>query len=216
VPPIAEADVHAQCRLAAQEAAKLCETLGHVVEEATGDFARALPFEELREAMGVIALAATRIRVEDGLMRLGRQLRDDDIEPITRWAFDAASELRATDLARSRTLLHRSSWLMARFQEAYDVILTPTLAQPPVLNGKLSLSRDDADELWRDHTAFSPFTPIANWTGQPAMSVPLHWTPDGLPVGVQFFGRFGDEATLFRLAGQLERAQPWADKRPPI
>jgi hypothetical protein len=133
-------------------------------------------------------------------------LRDDDIEPVTRWAFDAAAELTATELARARATLHRSSWLMAKFQRDYDAIITPTLAQPPIPHGVLSLSREDAESLGRDHTAFSPFTPIANYTGQPAMSVPLHWTPDGLPVGVQFFGRFGDEATLFRLGNSKKHS----------
>lgn len=112
--------------------------------------------------------------------------------------------------------MHECSRRMARFLKDYDVILTPTLAKPPIEHGILSLSRADVAGFIADLAAFMPFTPLANLTGQPAMSVPLHWTSDGLPVGVQFLGRFGEEATLFRLAGQLEKSQPWSDKRPVI
>jgi amidase len=104
---------------------------------------------------------------------------------------------------------------MAEFQKDYDVILCPTLAGPPIDIGLISLSRQDREAMIRDIVAFAPFTQLANQTGQPAMSVPLYWTPDGLPIGVQFYGRFGDEGTLFRLAAQLEEAAPWKDKRPP-
>jgi amidase len=92
--------------------------------------------------------------------------------------------------------------------------MTPTLAKTPILHGELSLSQKHLN-YFHDAFAFIPFTSLANWTGQPPMSVPLPWTPGGLPVGVHFFGRFGDEATLFRSAAQLEEAQPWAEKRPP-
>jgi amidase len=98
---------------------------------------------------------------------------------------------------------------MADFQGDYDVILTPTLGTPLGRHKLMSLSGGYEDYI-AGHETFIPFTPLANWTGQPAMSVPLHWTADGLPVGAHCFGRFGDEATLFRLAAQLEKAQPWA------
>ena len=94
--------------------------------------------------------------------------------------------------------------------------MTPTLAQPPVGLGILNQSYGGAVEWWRFDCRFNPWNPIANMTGQPAMSVPLHWTADGLPVGSLIFGRFGAESTLFRLAGQLEAARPWRDRRPPI
>jgi Asp-tRNA(Asn)/Glu-tRNA(Gln) amidotransferase A subunit family amidase len=111
--------------------------------------------------------------------------------------------------------LHGISRQIQAFFTGYDMLLTPTLAEPPVKLGVLDMMTEDAaafsERLWR----YTPFTYPFNVTGQPAMSVPLAWNGDGLPIGVQFVGRYGDEAGLYRLAGQLERARPWADRRPP-
>ncbi len=125
---------------------------------------------------------------------------------------------------------------MARFSAGYDLLLTPTLSQPPVKIGSLQPAESEKTlikligsfdggallkamgiikPLAAQTFEFMPWTPVFNVTGQPAMSVPLHWSPENLPVGMHFVGQFGDEATLFRLAGQLEQAQPWAGKIPP-
>jgi amidase len=104
-----------------------------------------------------------------------------------------------------------------RFFEEHDVMLTPTLAVPPVRLGVLNANAQlSYPEFFQSHTTVCPFTVLFNATGQPAMSVPLHWTAEGLPIGVQFAGRWGDEATLFRLAGQLEQSRPWAQRWPPL
>jgi amidase len=100
--------------------------------------------------------------------------------------------------------------------ERYDVWLTPTIAEPPVPLGTFDSPPENPLQGILRMAAHIPFTPICNFTGQPAMSVPLYWNSDGLPVGTHFMGRFGDEATLFRLAAQLEQARPWADKHPPV
>jgi amidase len=105
---------------------------------------------------------------------------------------------------------------IAGFFLKYDLCLTPTLGEPPVPLGTFASPPDDPLRGLRRAEAFVPFTPICNATGQPAMSVPLYWNADGLPVGVHFIGRFGDEATLFRLAAQLESARPWAGRRPAV
>jgi Asp-tRNA(Asn)/Glu-tRNA(Gln) amidotransferase A subunit family amidase len=105
---------------------------------------------------------------------------------------------------------------VARFFETFDVLLTPTLASPPLELGRLALTNPDFQGLAEDIGATIGFTQLFNAAGNPAMSVPLHWSEDGLPIGVQFAGRFGDEATLFRLAGQLESARPWFDRRPAL
>ncbi|MFU8806165.1 MAG: amidase family protein, partial [Bradymonadaceae bacterium] len=123
---------------------------------------------------------------------------------------------------------------MARFHERYDLYITPTIAYPPVRvgelkpglgeqvlikainaagTGKLLIAAGIVDKMATKNLAKTPFTQLANLTGQPAMSVPLHWTTEGLPVGVQFIAPLGDEATLFRMAAQLEQAQPWFEKR---
>lgn len=102
---------------------------------------------------------------------------------------------------------------MALLQKNYDVLLSPTLAAPPLEIGKLSLNQDNAP-YEKAAISVAAFTMLNNATGQPAMSVPLHWTPGGLPVGVMFAGRYGDEWTLYQLAGQLEKASPWFDKVP--
>ena len=113
-------------------------------------------------------------------------------------------------------MLNTASRRVAPFFERYDAWVTPTLAQPPLGLGILNRSYGGAVEWWRFDCQFNPWNPIANMTGQPAMSVPLHWTADGLPVGSLIFGRFGAESTLFRIAGQLEAARPWRSHRPPI
>jgi len=143
--------------------------------------------------------------------------------------------LRASDYAAAARTLLEAARPIARFFTGFDVLLTPTLSQPPVRTG--SLQPAGADRLlidvvrrlnaaWLLQAAgavkklaaqtfeFMPYTAVFNVTGQPAMSVPLHWSAAGLPIGMHFVGRFGDESTLFRLAGQLERARPWADRVP--
>jgi Asp-tRNA(Asn)/Glu-tRNA(Gln) amidotransferase A subunit family amidase len=105
---------------------------------------------------------------------------------------------------------------MAAFHADWDVLLTPGLATLPVKLGWLDMMMADVDEYWRRVFAFSPFTVWFNLTGQPAMMLPLGRSADGIPVAVQIVGRFGDEATLFRLAAQLETARPWFERRPPL
>ena len=101
--------------------------------------------------------------------------------------------------------------------ERFDLILTPTLAAPPIALGRINLTPDCGFQEWGQRAAvYSPFCQLANLTGQPAMSVPLAQAKSGLPIGVMFTGRYGDEALLYRLAGQLEKALPWAGKRPQI
>ena len=123
---------------------------------------------------------------------------------------DAITYSRAIETA------HQIGLAMARFQESYDVILSPTLAKPPVPLGRLSLAPESMKLFMKEISEFGPYTALYNVTGQPSMSVPLYWTPDGLPVGVMFSARFGDEATLFRLAAQLEKARPWAARTPAL
>jgi len=112
--------------------------------------------------------------------------------------------------------LQRVARDIARFFVNCDVLLTPTLGEPPLPLGTFDSPPENPLQGLFRAAQFVPFTPICNVTGQPAMSVPLFWNADGLPVGSHFVGRFGDEATLFRLAAQLEAARPWAGRHPPV
>ena len=137
----------------------------------------------------------------------------------------------------ARRRLQALAQRVARLQKDFDVILTPTLGAPPPLIGSLAPHGFEAsaqrviaaagltpilrigplvEAIAKKTFAFIPYTPLANVTGQPSMSVPLFWNAEGLPIGAMFTGRFGDEATLFRLAAQLEQARPWRDRKPPI
>jgi Asp-tRNA(Asn)/Glu-tRNA(Gln) amidotransferase A subunit family amidase len=119
--------------------------------------------------------------------------------------------LPATQLAQADNIFMAAAITMAKFQQSYDVVLSPTLAQAPVLLGVVSLDHSVQD-YGAAIGAFSPFTAIHNQTGQPAIGLPLHWSPTGLPIGVQFAARLGEEALLLSLARQPEQAQPWFDR----
>ena len=113
-------------------------------------------------------------------------------------------------------MAHRLGRQMAAFHSEWDVLLTPGLAMPPVKLGWLDMMMDDVDEYWRRVFAFSPFTVWFNLTGQPGVMLPLGESTEGLPIAVQLVARYGDEATLFRLAAQLEGARPWVARKPPV
>ena len=130
--------------------------------------------------------------------------------------YEQGERLTAADYLLAVQSLQLISRQIAVFFDRYDLWLTPVVAEPPLLLGQFDPQPGNPLSGMERAIAFVPFTPIANATGQPAMSLPLHWTESGLPVGVHFMGRFGDEATLFRLAAQLEEAQPWAQRTPPV
>jgi amidase len=200
------------CKKAALEAAKLCESLGHRVEE------RKLPVDDaaLREVRLTIIDVSIARSLSDAAKTLGRPVTEDDIEPVTWEMYQAGKRTDGVAYSRALAAMHQTGLAMAKFQEAYDVILSPALAKPPVPLGVLSLSPQDRQAFLKEIAEFSPYTALYNVTGQPSMSAPLDWTMDGLPLGVMFSARFGDEATLFRLAAQLEKAKPWANRRPTV
>jgi amidase len=129
---------------------------------------------------------------------------------------DAAQATSSADYASAVFEIQATARRVVQFWQDADVVLTPTLALPPVPIGWQEEGATSAlDQLMRN-VAFTPFTAIANMTGLPAMSLPLHWSADGLPIGVQAIGRPAGEAVLLRLAAQLESARPWAERRPPV
>jgi Asp-tRNA(Asn)/Glu-tRNA(Gln) amidotransferase A subunit family amidase len=206
------ADVDPECERAARDAAALCRRLGHDVVEAE--------LRVDREAMGratqVVIASNLHASLSERAEALGRAFTADDIEPMTRVMVEAVKGVTATEYAQSVRVLHALGRRVAAFFEDIDVLLTPTMATPPLPLGAVALTRTDMAGLMGDLSRTVGFTQIFNASGNPAMSVPLAWSASGLPIGVQFAGRFGDEATLFRLAAQLEAEQPWFQRRPEL
>jgi Asp-tRNA(Asn)/Glu-tRNA(Gln) amidotransferase A subunit family amidase len=194
----------ADCRAGLEAAARLLDTLGHHVEP--------VEWPELPMAPAAITgtISSTHIAnaVDRRLEALGRELRDDDLDQWIRLIVERGRDVTGEVYVQAVAAMHATGRTVAAMMAGYDVLCTPTLAIVPPELGILDPNGDFVAAL-PYLGAMSGFLSIANITGQPAMSVPLHRSADGLPVGVHFMGRFGDEASLFRLAGQLERAAPW-------
>jgi Asp-tRNA(Asn)/Glu-tRNA(Gln) amidotransferase A subunit family amidase len=193
------------------ETAALCADLGHRVERVDPDIdgAAVVPtFLTLAAANTVVNLASHPTA--------GRPPRDGEVERVTLGTARLGERVTAADYVRATQTAHRLGRQMAAFHATRDVLLTPGLATLPVPLGFIDMMMDDVDEYWRRVFAFSPFTVWFNITGQPAMMLPLGHSASGLPVAVQIAARYGDEATLFRLAAQLEAAKPWFERKPPL
>jgi amidase len=206
------AEVDPDCVAAARDAAELCRSLGHEVEEAELTVDREL----LAGATGVIISANLRATLLERGEQLGRAYTADDLEPLTFLMAEGAKSREAADYARAIRAIHAIGRRVSAFLEDFDALLTPTMGTPPLPLGRLALTRSDFAGLLGDLTRTVGFTQLFNASGHPAMSVPLSWNAAGLPIGVQFAGRFGDEGTLFRLAAQLENARPWFLRRPAL
>ncbi len=212
VDPFAHSPVDPECAEAARAAARLCESLGHHVSEA----APKLDVAALGFASFVLIGSAVAADIADRAKATGINPAET-LEPITLAFAEYGKTFTAMDYHRANDILQGAAITLGQFMQQYDVILSPTLAAPPLKLGQINLSPDCDFQTWGQRAAvFSPFTQIANMTGQPAMSVPLAMSRGGLPIGVQFLGRYGEEALLLRLAGQLEHAAPWAGRRPKI
>ncbi|HYM29840.1 MAG TPA: amidase family protein, partial [Candidatus Cybelea sp.] len=158
----------------------------------------------------------TDLTIANRAEQLGRTPRPDDVERST-WAIaEFGRQTSASDYARSVQTMHRVGRAIGRFFTRYDILLTPTMCKPPHKLGILGPDNADADAYLDALLGTIAFTSPFNSSGNPAMSVPLHWSRSGLPIGVQFVAPFGDEARLFRLASQLEKAAPWAERRPKL
>jgi len=199
-------DIHPDCVRGVQKTASLCSELGHEVEEVAPE----LDGEMMEQAF--VTLWSSGCASTLKLLKVTK----DQVEPLSWALFEMGSRYSAPDYLLALQTVQWVSRQFARFFSDYDVLLTPTLAEPPVPLGTFDSPEDDPLKGFRRAGEFVPFTGICNMTGQPAMSVPLYWNSEGLPIGSHFIGRFGDEATLFRLAAQLEQARPWAQRRPPV
>ena len=209
--PANGAPVDPECLAVLRQTAALCESLGHQVEEA----APKLDAAALGQASFVLIASSLAADLEDRAKSLGIELGPDVLEPITLGFVGYGKTTSGADFARANNTMQTAAVTVAQFMARYDVILSPTVASPPLELGRINLSPGVPFPEWGQRAAmFSPFTQMANFTGQPSMSVPLGMSAEGLPIGMLFTGRYGEEALLYRLAGQLERAAPWAGRRP--
>jgi len=223
--------VHPEYVKATMETALWLQKLGHDVEEIEPPIdGKALGMSYLSMYFGEVAADISELKSV-----LGRDATRDDVETLT-WTLGLLG--RATSAFSFVEAIRKwgeASRIMGKFHETYDLYLTPAIAQPPIRIGALepkpfemaalnlvnslglgkTLKRSGIiEKIAIENLSKVPFTQLANFTGQPAMSVPLHWSSDGLPCGMQFMARIGDEATLFRLAAQLEKEKPWFDRHP--
>jgi amidase len=196
---------------AVQDAAKLCAALGHHVEEAKPD----VDFQQMAVHGNTAVSAATAANLENEAARRGSPITPEEVETLTWLIYQNGLEFTGVQVAQAIQQLHALSRRLAAFFETYDVMLLATNAKPPVPKGSIDMNAADLSDYAERLYTFIPNTQPFNVGGQPAMSVPLAWTDDGLPIGLQFAARGGGEATLFRLAAQLEQAQPWFNKLPP-
>lgn len=212
VVPMSGSPVDPEVVEATRAAARLCESLGHHVEEAGPK----LDLAAISEAAYTIISASVAAELIAREAATGIKPNLDVVEPVTLAYYEMGKKMTGVAFARSNGSLQAAAITIARFMENYDILLNPTLAAPPEKLGILGLSPKDVQSYYSAVGNFTPFTGIHNQTGQPSMSVPLAMSKSGLPIGVMFSARYGDEAMLFRLAGQLERAAPWAGRRAPL
>jgi len=211
--PYGGRDLHPDCIAAVEGAAAVCDELGHEVVEAEPDYA----FAPLAEAMFKTVMATgTAKSVAAREEALGRAARADELEPYTRAMVAHGRALAATDHAGALSAIDGFARRFAAFFEEHDIHLTPTLGRPPLPLGELIGSIGDEDVYLDILYGFMPFTMQYNAAGLPAMSLPLHWSEAGLPIGVQAGAAFGADATLLQLAHELEAAAPWFARRAPM
>ncbi|MEV6103551.1 amidase [Streptomyces sp. NPDC051940] len=203
--PVPGADVHPDCRAAVESTTVMLRELGHEVDEVS------LP------AQAALQQAFTQVwSVMATVWPVGPD-QEAELMPLTRYLRELGRQASGLDFATGlyafRTLGEMIGSTLLAPGTGYDVILTPTLAQPPALVGELRHDDDPAAEF-EAMAHFTPFTPIFNATGQPAVSVPLCWTTEELPIGVMLAGRYGADGDLIALAAQLEAAYPWQERKP--
>ena len=176
---------------------------------------------EVGAAIGTVFNSATAWIIAYWIRRLQREPGPDDLEPLTRAFWNSGRSVTAAEYLAAIEETQRFSRTIAGFlsgrPDGIDMFLTPTMSEPPAQIGEItSTEAEPLRALERGGRTVRYAGVVANMTGNPSMSVPLWWNGDGLPIGVHFLGRFGDEATLLRLASQLEAARPWSGRRPPV
>ncbi len=204
-----------ECRAAVEQAARLLESLGHHVEEA-------LPKADTRGMMAAwtkIVACGTALSVDSAVKKRARPLAEGEMEGISRGAIAYARGLSGADYLEAVGKVHAYGRELAAFFQGHDVLLTATLAEPPAEIGRFDHKPEDyVDYRMGPGRVFdySPLTAAFNASGQPAASLPLHWTAEGLPVGIHLAAAFGKDELLMGLCARIEEAAPWFGRRPPL
>jgi amidase len=203
--------IHNDCENAVLDAAALCESLGHEVELASPS----INVEQYNHAFSVLWPTSLAQGISSLSKLIGRLPNDDELEPYTWEVVKRGNTITGVEYLSALAYMQQVTRDMTEFFTNYDLLLTATLAEPPLQIGELAY-KGNRDQYVNRLNEWVPYTPLANTTGVPAMSVPLFWNNDALPIGVHFMAPFGDEATLLQLAGQLEQARPWKNRIPLI
>jgi amidase len=208
------APLHPDCLAAVDNAARLMQSLGHHVEES---HPAALDEPEYVNWFNNVVCGHAAATIDQIGNLLGRKINAEDVEPWTWRLYERGSQISASEYLGAIQGLQVWTRRVAQWwAENFDLLLTPTIAQPPPPLGTLVMTPEEPDRGWQRLTDLIQFTPAYNATGKPAISLPLHWNREGLPIGVQLVAAFGHEDLLIQAAAQLEEAQPWKDRRPPV
>ena len=202
--------VHPDCVAAVEKTARLCADLGHEVEEA----APPVDMDRIGEILRVLFAANAMANINVTGLVTGRKPSPEFFEPLTWTLYELGKEITGAQYMITVAVMQMVSRRIAEFFGQYDAWISPTLGAPPVKLGTIDANETDVKKAMGMLLNYVP--PVFNITGQPAVSLPLHLNAEGLPIGVHVVGRFGDEGLLYRLSGQLEKACPWIDRKPPI
>jgi amidase len=210
LPPIADAEIDPVAAEAVSEAAELLRALGHEVQEVEPPW----QIDGVSELFGAVFCTHIGLSIAFSGIVAGRELTAEDMEPMSWAIYSMVRKLNAVDGFGATVRLQAFTRQLVEFLAPYDALLTPALAERPLVLGTLDTAAPDPLATFNRSGMFTPFTPVFNASGQPGISLPLFHGEDGLPLAVQLVGRPAEEATLLALATQLEAARPWAERRP--
>ncbi|KGX90945.1 hydrolase [Pontibacillus halophilus JSM 076056 = DSM 19796] len=197
-----------EVRQSLNKTVELLQSLGHEVEEIEPKF----DFEQYARDFCTVWIASGAVIIKHMGMLSGNEPSEESLEPLSYQVYLDGERVSAMEYEEARVRLQRVAKMMAMYQEEYDLLLTPVLNVLPAKVGKFNHQRDPMQDMVETMTHYVSFSQLANVTGQPSMSVPLYWTEEGIPIGSQFTGALGEEATLLQLATELEQAKPWFHK----
>jgi amidase len=201
-----------ECLAAVAHSAKLCKALGHRVEQASP----VIDMGQMTECFVALWTSGLAMQVDWLAAMTGKKPGTRTLEGLTLGLYEAGKQVSAAQYLGAVAGMQTMARHVAAWHETYDVWITPTLGKPPVPLGSFDLNERDPRKGFGPMVDYVPFTALQNATGQPAINLPLYMSEGGLPVGVQFVGRVGEEALLLQLASALEKADPWAKRRPAV